>query len=557
MAIKRLFVLTTLLSFSVALSAQNASPSYPPQELLDRIQADGIRKQMAYLADDKLEGRATGAPGFMLAAKYIADQFQQMGLKPGGVNGTYFQAVPFREYKLDRAKATLTIKRGTASQVLVFDKDWVAAGSVRYPETSIEAPVVFVGYGVTAPEFQYDDYAGIDVKGKIVAMLYGAPARFGSAPGAHYANSPTKQANAAAHGAVGTLSIWAGPVADRIPFAGLVRFYRSPSMDWLDSKGEPNEAPPQLHGSAMLNPETAAKMFEGAAKSFSDALATAKEGKPQAFPLPVTVALHMETAHTKLESPNIAAILPGSDPKLKEQYVVFSAHADHLGIGDPVSGDSIYNGALDNASGTAALIEIARAFSSMPTAPRRSMLFVAVTGEEEGLLGSDYFARYPTVPIESIIANVNMDEIGILYDYRDIVALGAEHSSIGPIVDDVAQHMKLEISPDPAPEEVYFVRSDQYSFVKQGVPSVYVGAGYKATDPAVDGKKLSDEWEQKYYHLPQDDMKQPNLHFDVAAKSARINLAVGYEIAQQDERPTWNNGDFFERFAQWWQMSGH
>src|SRR4029077_8506276 len=230
------------------------------------------------------------------------------------------------------------------------------------------------------------------------------------------------------------------------------------------------------------------------------------------------------------------------------EFVVFTAHLDHLGIGDPVKGDTIYNGAADNASGTAALLEMARAFSELKMAPRRSLLFIAVTGEEEGLLGSDYYAHNPTVPISQIVANVNMDEVSFLYDFKDIVPLGGEHSSLGAIVDDVARNMGLEVSPDPAPEEVYFVRSDQYSFVEQGVPSIYIGEGYKAIAPKLDGKKMQLDWEARRYHLPGDDMTQP-LDFNALVKGTRVDLATGYEIAQQTERPHWNKGDFFEQLG--------
>jgi Zn-dependent M28 family amino/carboxypeptidase len=228
--------------------------------------------------------------------------------------------------------------------------------------------------------------------------------------------------------------------------------------------------------------------------------------------------------------------------------VAFTAHLDHLGIGDPVKGDTIYNGAADNASGTAALLEMARAFSGLKKAPRRSLLFIAVTGEEEGLLGSDYYAHYSTVPITQVVANVNMDEVSFLYDFKDIVPLGGEHSSLGGVADDVARHMGLTVSPDPLPEEVYFARSDQYSFVLQGVPSVYIEEGFQSVNPNLDGKKMQSDWETQRYHLPNDDMNQP-LDLNATVKCTRVDLAVGYEVAQQTERPHWNAGDFFGKYA--------
>jgi Zn-dependent M28 family amino/carboxypeptidase len=245
-----------------------------------------------------------------------------------------------------------------------------------------------------------------------------------------------------------------------------------------------------------------------------------------------------------LQSPNVAGILTGSDPKLKDEYVLYTAHADHLGIGTPKNGDNIYNGALDNASGTAALIEMAHAFATMAPQPRRSIMFVAVTGEEEGLLGSEYFAQNPTVPIDNIVANINMDELPMVFDFKDVVALGAEHSSLGPMIESIAKAEGLEVSPDPLPEENFFVRSDQYSLVKKGVPAVAITGGEKATDPSKNGGEIERAWIKNYYHSPQDDMNQP-LDYNAAAKYTRMNFALGYAVANQDTRPTWNPGDFF------------
>lgn len=538
------------LFFSIA-RAQGGSSDFPSQDFLRQIRAEALRAHMEFLADDLLEGRGTGTRGFQLAANYIRAQFEQMGLKPGGVSGSYFQSVRFRKSELLRDQCSLTFKRdgaGEPAQSLVFDKDYVMVGDPLRTDANADAPVVFVGFGVTAPRFKYDDYAGVDVHGKIVAALYGAPPSFPSAPGAHYSDGVVKLKNATDHGAIGVLIIWGGKVEERTPFTELVRFYRQPTMRWLDSKNKPNDTDPTLQARATISSSTASALMQGSGKSWKQVVATALESKPQAFPLPVTASIHVVSRHSEVESPNIAGVLPGSDPKLASEYVVFTAHADHLGIADPVNGDSIYNGAADNASGTAALIEIARAFATTPQAPRRSLLFIAVTGEEEGLLGSDYYAHNPTVPMSQIIANVNMDEVSFLYDFKDIVPLGAEHSSLGAVADDVARHMGLEVSPDPAPEEVYFVRSDQYSFVQQGVPSLYIGEGYKAVDPKLDGQKMQNDWESTRYHLPSDDMAQP-LDFKAMVKCTQVDLAAGYEIAQQTARPHWNKGDFFEQFA--------
>lgn len=539
---------SVLIFLIVLTSIARAQGSYPPQQLLDKVRDESIRAHMDFLADDLLEGRGTGTRGYQLAATYVRAQFEGMGLKPAGDPGSYFQNIRFRQLEFVPDQSSITVKQGGLSKTLAMNQDYLMRGDPLRTDVTAEAPLVFVGYGVTAPQFEYDDYAGVDVRGKIVVAMYGAPASIPSAPGAHYSSGTVKQQNAAAHGAVGVLLIWSGKAEERTPFSVLTRFFSGKGLRWLDEKGNPSDAEPNLRGYAWISSAAAEPWFAGASKSWKDAQQAARDSKPQAFPLTASATIHTVTRHSEVQSPNVAAILPGSDPQLKNEYVVFSAHLDHLGIGVPVNGDSIYNGAADNASGTAVMLELARVFSEMPTAPRRSLLFLAVTGEEEGLLGSDYYAHYPTVPISRIAGNVNMDEVSFLYDFKDIVALGGEHSSLGGVVADVAQHMGLEVSPDPAPEEVYFVRSDQYSFVKQGVPAIYVGEGQKAVDPKIDGGKMQRAWEQTHYHQPNDDMKQP-LDFKATLKSARINFAVGYEIAQQGERPRWNAGDFFEKLA--------
>ena len=549
MRTKRLLVsLVLVLTVSFG-SAQTSSSDFPPNELLQRITAEGLRAHMAFLADDLLEGRGTGTRGYQLAANYVRAQFEEMGLKPAGVGGSYFQNVRFRRIELLRDKSSLVVKpKNGSTRTLTIEKDYVMGGDPLSADTTAEGQVVFVGFGVSAPEFKYDDYEGIDVRGKIVAALYGAPPKMPSAPGAHFSSTEQKLRMAAEHGAIGYISIWAGKTEQRTPFSEYVRFTRGPALRWLDEKGVPDGAEPSIRGAVRISSSTAALLFEGAPKSWKDALQAAENSQPQALPLTTSVAMHIVSRYSEAESPNVAAILPGSDPQLKNEYVSFTAHLDHLGIGDPVKGDSIYNGAADNASGTSALLEMARAFSELHPAPRRSLLFIAVTGEEEGLLGSDYYAQNPTVSITQIVANINMDEVSFLYDFKDIVPLGGEHSSLGAVADDVARHMGLTVSPDPLPEEVYFVRSDQYSFILQGVPALYIEEGLQTVNPNLDGKKMQFDWEVQRYHQPSDDINQP-LDFNATVKCTRVDLAVGYEVAQQTERPHWNAGDFFNKFT--------
>ena len=545
---RNLFLLLIMIGIS-GFASEPSTSNYPPQPLLDRITAQGIRSHMEYLADDLLEGRGTGTRGYLLAANYIRAHFEQMGLLPAGDSGSYFQKVRIRQIKTVPERNSFVIKRNQEEEKLVFEKDYLMTGDAVHEDTSVEAPMVFAGYGVTAPEAHYDDYAGIDAKGKIVVVVYGAPPSFRSSDRALYSDGVNKARNAVAHGAIGRIGIWVGEQAKETPWEQIVHFYRSPSMRWLDEKGMPNDHFPEIRAIALVNEKIGSALFNGSGHSLDEAMASLKASKPMSFSLNGIVAMHEGAQLSEMESPNVAAILPGSDPRLKNEYVLFSAHADHMGIGEPIKGETIYHGALDNASGTAALLEIARAFAESSPRPKRSLLFVAVTAEEEGLLGSDYYAQHPTVPANQIAANINMDGVSLFYDFKDIVALGAEHSSLDRQIQDVARHMGLEVSPDPMPEQVFFIRSDQYSFVKRGIPAVMLSEGFKTVDPNLDGKKITLDWMSTHYHTPQDDMKQP-LNFNAARKCTQVNLAVGYEVAESADRPAWNPGDSFgQRFG--------
>jgi len=301
----------------------------------------------------------------------------------------------------------------------------------------------------------------------------------------------------------------------------------------------------QIGAELQLSQTGAEMLFTGAPKSLEKSFATARSGQHQAFPLPWRVRIHTVSTHTKYQSPNIIGALVGSDPELRDQYVVYTAHVDHLGTCPPVDGDAICHGSLDNASGVATLLEIARAYTNLSQPPRRSVLFVFVTGEEMGLLGSDYFAHTPTVPLRQIVANINIDGApGLLFPMKDVVAMGAEHSNIERAIQSAARKLGYTISPDPMPEEANFIRSDQYSFVQQGVPALYINDGVIAVDPAVDGLALMKKWLVTRYHTPLDSIDQP-LDYQSGAKAATLNFLVGYELAQWNQRPQWNQANFF------------
>ena len=518
-------------------------------EAMSTIRPEAIRADMRFLSDDALEGRGTGSRGYEIAAKFMASQFESLGLQPAGDNASYFQSVPLRSAKPDEVKTTLVLTRSRKDETLTFRKDYISRGDFVRPDSSVEAPVVFVGDGVTAPDQGYDDYQGVDAKGKIVAFVFEAP-NFESSLKAHYSSGEVKLRNAVAHGAVGVI-VLDDPVLERLySFKEQVRDLSFPELRWLDKQQRPNDYFPELKGNAFLSLEATKKFFEGSPHSAEEVFASTKAGKPLSFVMPITAKIHNVTGLKDVASRNVVAKLEGSDAALKNECVVYSAHLDHLGIGEAVKGDSIYNGALDNASGSAILLEIARAFSGMKTRPRRSILFLSVTGEEAGLLGSDYFAHYPTVGKSAVVANINMDEDLMLWPLRDIVAFGAEHSSLDAVVKKAAARLQLSESPDPNPEEVVFIRSDQYSFVKQGVPAIFPVPGFKSDDPKIKPAAIFRNWEETRYHQPQDDMDQPGLDFDAAANYARFVFLCGWLITEDSQRPRWNKGDFFgEHYA--------
>lgn len=530
---------------SVSGDAAVAAAADESDAALASIKPEAIRADIRFLSDDLLEGRGTGSRGYQLAAQFVASQFESMGLEPAGDRGTYFQDVSLQSVRVDEAGSSFAwTSRAHKSEALKFREDFILNGDPGREDSRINAPVVFVGFGITAPEQNYDDYKNIDVRGKIVAMIFGAPP-FQSAVKAHYSASWLKRKNAAAHGAVGILVLYDPRLQSLYPFEKLVRDLAIPHYNWLDAGGKPDHYYPELKANGAVSMAGVSRLLAGSGHTAAQVFAAAKAGKLSSFALAGTADVHTTSRRASVTSPNVVAKLEGSDPTLKSQYVVYTAHLDHIGISTPVNDDSIYNGALDNASGSAEVLEIARAFSRMPTRPRRSILFVEVTGEEAGLLGSDYFASNPTVDRSSIVANVNIDEDVMLWPLRDVVAFGAEHSSLEGVVEQAAHRLNLEASPDPMPEQVAFIRSDQYSFVRQGIPSFALSAGFKSDDPQVKPAEIFENWEQTRYHQPQDDLAQPGLNFESAAQFTRVGFLCGWYVAQADQRPKWNPGDFF------------
>lgn len=509
-----------------------------------------IRADVVWLADDAREGREAGTAGYDAAADYVAARFAALGLKPAGEKGGWFQQVTLRRSMRNLDLSRLVFAReGAAPAELVNLEDYlITTSAVTLAEVS--APVVFAGYGVTDPESGHDDYAGLDVKGKIVAVFSGAPADMDSEKRAHYTGQGAKARNAAARGAAAIISLPTIASEKRFNWSMAQRFARNASMTWLHPDGTPNEATPSMKVTATLSVDGARKLFEGAALSFDALRDKEAAGETLAgFDLPIIVSMQGGADYEDVKSPNVAGMIEGADPALKHEVVVLTAHLDGVGVepprpGQPEGVEVIRNGALDNAMGVATMIEAARAFVESGVRPARTIVFLAVTAEEKGLLGAGYYARHPTVPKEAIVANVNLDMPLVLFDFVDVIAFGAERSTLGELVGAAAGSMGIALSPDPVPEQNLFTRSDHYRFVEQGVPSVFLVVGF-----GNGGDKAFADFLATHYHRAGDDISLP-IDYDAAARFAELNYRIARAIAAAPERPRWKEGDFFgEMFA--------
>jgi Zn-dependent M28 family amino/carboxypeptidase len=491
------------------------------------------------LADDSFEGRQTGTDGYRKAAAYVAGQFERVGLKPAGTKG-YFQPVQFTRRRIVEAQSHVALVRDGQEDVLRFGDDVTI--SLRAELTpSVEAPMVFAGYGLSAPDAGHDDLAGVDLKGKVAVFITGTPASITGAPAAHYQNWGVRWPALKAAGAIGAISIPNPKIAEQ-PWEQTAPSRLNPVMTLVDPRFNDLAG---MKVNANVNPASAERLFAGSGHTFADLLALASDRKPlPAFALPATLRARVTFESTSIESDNVAALLPGGDPSLAREYVVLTAHLDHVGVGAAVNGDRIYNGAMDNASGIATLIEVARQLSTSASRPKRSVLFVAVTAEEHGLLGSRYFAGEPTVPKSSIVANINMDMFLPLFPMKSVMVLGLDESDLGDRVREVAARSGLAVGADSQPERNRFTRSDQYSFIRQGVPALALKVGFEPGSPeaAIDAR-----WTKERYHQPADDVQQP-MDLGAAVTFTRLVGALSTEIANHPGRPQWKPSSFFKRF---------
>ena len=505
--------------------------------------ADAIKAHMAYLADDALEGREAGSVGYDTAADYVAEEFKKLGLKPAGDNGTYFQEVRLKRAYRDASAGSLTAKTQSGNVINMSpETDYAIGASVSNAQSTVTAPVVFAGFGIVAPKEGRDDYAGLDVKGKIVATLARTPSGIQTEERAYYGSRKGKEASD--RGALAVISLETKTSEAVFSFERLLNEGRldAARMSWVAPGGDAFSRAPGLNGGATISIAGGHKLFEGAPTPWNEILdlAEKKGGITPTFDLPIEMTITQASKIDEVKSSNVAAMIEGTDPALKDEVIVLSAHLDHIGISTTDEEDVINNGALDNAAGIATLIEAARMMTEN-TPPRRSVMFLAVTAEEKGLLGSQYFAKNPTVPKDNIVANINLDMPVLTYDFTDIIVFGGTRSTLEPAIEKAAAEMNITIGPDPFPEQGIFTRSDHFRFVEEGVPSVMVSTGF-----ANGGESGWETHFATHYHRPSDDMKN-NLDFDAGARFAELKTRIAFTVANQDERPLWKKGDFFAK----------
>jgi hypothetical protein len=494
-----------------------------------------------FLASDKLEGRNTGSEGHRKAAEFAASEFERDGLKPAGEQG-YIQPVKFRTLRLDESGSSLALVRNGKEQTLTLGDEAMISARID-PAPRIEAGLVFVGYGLKVPEIQYDDFGGLNTKGKIAVYLAGAPKNLSGSLAAHYQSGAERWKALRAAGMVGAVSL-ANPKHMDIPWQRQAANRGQAAMVLATPRGNDTEGEKIA---VTWNPARADELLKGAGHNFEELIALAEAGKPLPhFEIPARLKAKTAVVRAEVTSQNIAAIYPGSDPALKDEYVVMSAHIDHLGTtANPVNGDSIFNGAMDNAAGVATVLDTAAKIRETKPKLRRSIMFLIVTGEEKGLLGSKYFAENPTVSAKKIVADINTDMFLPLYPLNRLTVYGLGESTLGDDVSAVAKEMGIEPQIDPDPERNSFIRSDQYSFILRGVPAIAMKDGYAKGTPE---EKIFKTWLTERYHAVSDDLNQP-VDKGAAEKFDEFAARLLERVANASARPSWKPDSFFRRYA--------
>ena len=512
-------------------------------------------KHVQVLADDKMEGRDTGSPGLRKAEAYIVDQLTKAGLQPAGSQG-FYQPVRFVQREIDESHSSAALVRDGRPEPLSLGEDAFFSARVDLAPEEITAPLVFTGYGLQVPEKGYDDLAGLDLRGKIAVLLIGSPAEIPGPLASHHQTAVELWKALRAAGVIGIIAI-PNPAAMDIPWSRMSLNRNHAAMDLADPEFNDTAG---LKTYLLFNPAQAEKLFAGSGHTFAEIAALGKERKvlPR-FPLTVSLQAHASVKHSQVESANVIARLPGSDPALKDEVVVLSAHVDHVGIGEPIDGDRIYNGAMDDGSGSALLLDMAanlaasgrdnhsqKSSQKSPEKPRRSILFAFVTAEEKGLLGSKYFAAHPTVDPKSIVADINVDMFLPIVPLKVLKIEGIAESDLGDRAAAIARSLGVKPIPDPEPLRNTFIRSDQYNFIRHGVPSLIMSV---SAEPGTPEQAIFKAWLTKRYHAPSDDLNQP-VDLGAAALYEEITRRLLLDVADTPARPAWKPDSFFRRYAE-------
>ena len=545
----RLLTISGALAILGGAAALGAGPSDAiPPAVADSARAhltrDTLRAPIRILASDEFEGRGPATRGDSLARLYLSTELETLGLKPGGEAGGWEQAFDIVGVKA-KLPASWDFKSKGGNVSLRLGDDYIAGSGVQTPTAAIDdAQLVFVGYGIEAPEYQWNDFKGVDVKGKVLVMLNNDPdwdpKLFAGNTRLYYGRWTYKYESAARHGAAGVI------IVHTTPSAGYP--WQVVHSSWGGTQFElPAESEPRIQLKGWATEDAVRRLLRAGGADLDALVAKARSRSFKPVPLNLRTSIRFENDVSRVRTANVAGLLPGSDPKLKDEVVIYSAHHDHFGIGEPdKSGDRIYNGAEDNAAGCAQLLAIARAFAALPERPRRSVLFLFVAGEEQGLLGSKYYSLHPTFPAGKIAANINYDGGNFLGRTRDLTQVGAGKSSLDAIARALVEKQGRVLVPDQNPDKGYYYRSDQFSFAKIGVPALYFDEG---TDyigkPAGWGKQQHDAWTEHVYHQPSDQLND-SWNFDGMIEDATVGFEAGWLVAQADEMPAWNAGDEFE-----------
>jgi Zn-dependent M28 family amino/carboxypeptidase len=529
------------LPFALVVCLFAGSPARPAEP--GRFDGRSFWTHVQALAGDRLQGRETGSLGLREAESYVVEQLKKAGLEPAGDSGGFYQRVELESRQVVEKDSSAALVRDGKVEPLVLGRDAILSPRVDLaPE--VEAPLVFVGYGLRVPEKGYDDLAGLDLAGKVAVMVSGSPAEMPGPLASHYQTSRERWRTFRDAGVVGVVSI-PNPASMDIPWSRIAANRARPAMELRDPAFHETEG---AKLAVVFNPARAEALFAGSGHTFAELAELARDRKPlPRFPLALKVRVKAHVEKRPVESANVVARLPGTDPSLKGEEVVLSAHVDHIGVGEPIGGDRIYNGAMDNASGTAVLLDLASSLARSPDRPKRSVLFVFVTAEEKGLLGSKYFAARPTVDPASMIADINVDMFLPIVPLRRLTVWGLDESDLGDAARAAAAAHGVAVQSDPEPQRNIFIRSDQYNFIRHGIPALMMAVA--PAPGSADQAKLFKDWLTHRYHAPSDDTSQP-VDLGAAGLYESVVRTLVLNVANADRRPEWKPDSFFRRYAE-------